>query len=577
MQLGERLSRLREYVLEHAAVLPAPHPGCVLFFSFSEGDRQATVVSFSGATPDEAWSRGVNRLLLLKKQKQRRFAAPWLRVDWAERVEMLEWQAFEAYVRTFRRNYFRYGFTLDSGFRHALLETECNANGLFYGAESNGMAEFNAERFTAYAGPRFGDVTPPFADTRMVGYFSHAGAFCDAEGRVFPLPGPEDASALPPAPRARPSAGPDAALWAGRRPTPDLPAPVLDQVIGGAGRFLARQMREDGEFIYGYLPSKGKALTSYNVIRHAGTLLALLDTLEYNGDESLRPALDAGIKAMAGHLARRYPLPGGKTAAFLAERNGELKLGANGVALVALSRWVRLTGDNTLLPFMEELGEGIAFMRNAQTGAFNHVFDAANLALKEEQRIVYYDGEALFGLTQLYSATRDQRWLDLAKDVFEVFIRMRHWSNHDHWLSYAANEISLHLPEDRYFLFGLHNVAGYLDYILERETTFPTLLELCMAAEKMIRRLESMPEKSHLLQVIDLPRFRLASRRRAEYLLNGCFWPELAMFFPRPERIVDSFFIRHHAFRVRIDDVAHYLCGLVAYARLFAGNGTSGD
>ena len=149
------------------------------------------------------------------------------------------------------------------------------------------------------------------------------------------------------------------------------------------------------------------------------------------------------------------------------------------------------------------------------------------------------------------------------------FIEKEYWQYHDHWLGYCTNELVQLCPQDKYFEFGIKNVNTYLEYIEQRETTFPTFLEMLMATYRLIQKAKQEGHEELVESLIDEQKLIDIIRIRADYQRTGFFYPELAMYFKNPARILGSFFIKHHGYRVRIDDIEHYVSGYVQYQNIF--------
>ncbi|MDM0086084.1 MULTISPECIES: CapA family protein [unclassified Variovorax] len=532
-----------------SAVPPGDRPVCTLFFSLGNLDTRAHVLRAAGADLAQAWREG-ERLVAEWVGAQ---AQPpvWLRVDAVDVVEALRWDALQALFGAIKRNYFRFGIAFTADLSVAVLEPEIGANALLYdnAVES---ATPNAINLAGYGQRRFGQALEwPTQPAQPMWIFSTRAVFTDgASAHVIEPQGPNH----------------------GYRQLPRWDAEAVREVVHTSTAYLAAQVKPSGEYHYGWFPCFDRPIPTYNALRHASSTYALLEGWELTQDASLRASQMAAIRSalayLRGTLIQHLDLPDGQRAAFLVDLGDEIKLGGNAVCLLAFVKYTELTGDEQYLPLLAELALGIVHMQDPATGRFVHVLLHPDLRLKAEHRTIYYDGEAAFGLMRLYGLTRDPRWLQTVEKAVAYFIEAEHWRAHDHWLSYCINELTLYRPEERYYRFGLDNVRGYLDFVLERITTYPTLLELMMAAQKMVTRLQADPVFAHLLDGFDLAKFERALAYRARYLLNGHFWPELAMFFKNPGRILGGFFIRHHSFRVRIDDVEHYLSGYVAYHRL---------
>ncbi|MBR4904450.1 MAG: hypothetical protein IKZ53_07240 [Selenomonadaceae bacterium] len=544
MNLNQLAKKLFPAFIERAENLKP----CRIFLSASDMKTRAVTRHAVADNPADAWTFALEKL----KEALGSNKPTILRADWVIEIQSATWEEFLNLIGKTRRNYFRQGIALDSEFKLAFTECELNGNAMLY-KESSAKCFFRQDLSNKYCKIRFGCDFPNMEPTSPVVIFTTAGAFF-SEDEKTPLP--------------IISKG----LAAGHREISHTDSDVMLKLARSGARYLASQVQKNGKFIYGHWPCFDKNVPKYNTLRHFSSAFAMLDVYAtYKmGEMKIGSAINKVLKHGVENFIKYRTLPDGSEAAYLVETDAkEIKLGGLGLTLISLVKHSELMKTKKYYPLMNCVARAILTMQKPD-GSFVHVLNSEDFSVKEEFRIVYYDGEAIFGMMRLYSITHEEFLLNASEKAFKKFIASNHWKNHDHWLSYATNEFNIYRPKREYFEFGINNFLAFLPFIYHRDTQFPTLLELMMAADSMLERMKTMPEMADLLAKVPLEDFYAAMEARAKNLMNGFFYPELAMFFKRPESVAGSFFIRHHAFRARIDDVEHFLSGFVAYRRYLA-------
>ncbi|MBR0062337.1 MAG: hypothetical protein IJP68_12750, partial [Selenomonadaceae bacterium] len=520
---------------------------CCIFLSATDMKTRAVTRHAVADNPADAWNSALDKLKAAFKGK------PFiLRADWVVESRLAAWAEFLRTIEKTRRNYFRQGIALDADYKIALIEEELNSNEILFkeGKESSGNCLFQADRFDDYCKIRFACAAPTLELFSPIEIFTTRGIFITANDKA-PLPLISDGIA------------------AGHREISPLDADIILRMTRNAARYLSSQVRPSGQFIYGRLPCFNKVFTNYNTLRHFGAISALLDVYEtYRiGEMTIGNAISRAIKYGVNNFIKYRTLDDGSEAAYVVETDdNEIKLGALGLLLLALIKHAALMKTKKYLPLMNSVARAIYTMQKPD-GSFIHVLNADDFTVKEEFRVVYYDSEAVFGMMKLYALTHDENLLKASELAFQRFVATDHWKKHDSWLSYLINELTIYNPKREYFELGIKNFLDILPFMYHCDITFPALLELMMAADSMLERLKTLPEFADLLASVPLEDFYATLEMQAKNLLNGYFYPEVAMFFQKPENILGSFFIRYDGFRVRIDDMEHYLSALTAYQR----------
>ena len=525
---------------------------CRLFLSASSMKEKATVRHAVSNNPAEAWQKALTALEETLNQKN--ITPVILRADWVIASEIMTWAQCLALVGSKRRGWFRQGIALDTNYQLAFTEQELNANLIFYNPEKEKTkGEFQPDNAEAYCQQKFGCAFPQMSADTKVEIFDTIGAFIQ-DGLPEPL--------------IMTGRGANS----GRRNIAGDDSEVFFNMAMNATKYLVTQVEADGKFIYGWYPCDDSIAPKYNTHRHFGTLFSMAEAYEFCPEGNLKNALgnaiERGLEYGIKNLLNYVKINGQDIAYFIEGR--ATTIGISGLALLAFTKWTTLTGTQKYIPLMKALGRGILAVQKPE-GNFIQALNAADFSLRKDYIITFYDGEALFGLLRLYAVTKDAEFLEAVERAVNYFREAKYWEHHDHWMQYTLNELTIYKPKAEYFQFGLDNILSYLPKIYKSAVHAPTQLEMVMAAENMIRRMKTLPAMNELSKSVNANDLYSAADRRAERMENSYFWSEVAMYFQNPARIVNSFYVRGDAFRVRIDDVQHTISGLLAYNRCLKG------
>ena len=468
-------------------------------------------------------------------------AAPrWVYMAFVSDEESMPLKDFYEDIGRTKKHYYRKGWALDNLYQFAFLEQEVNGAGLIKYNEKNKITlhDHNMTALLRYKKLIGGQMVFSQKMIEEVITFRTKSCFFDvAEGAYYDLY--------------------DEGLEKGIRIFEQLDADSLTALVKLSGQYLKDTVLDDGRLVYGYFPVFDREIPTYNAIRHCLSVMAFMDIYNLTGDESYKEV----IKKSYRYILDTCVIAVDEETAVVVDKDNdnEIRLGALGLTIIMILMYADIFGTNEDLDRAVQIGNAICRLQD-ERGQFTHVLSYPDLSVKDQFRIVYYSGEACYGLMSLYVRTKDEKYLGIVKKAFDFFIAEKYEKYFDHWLSYAVNELTRYAPEDRYFEFGLKNATNQIDFITQRLTTWPTFLELINAAFTMIERIKELG-RDDLLSNYPIDKFYDAVSVRLFRQLNGVLFPEMAMFYQNPERMLYGVFIRHHYFRVRDDDVAHHLIG----------------
>jgi hypothetical protein len=354
---------------------------------------------------------------------------------------------------------------------------------------------------------------------------------------------------------------------------PDNPPLTKTRLIASAklgGDYLLRMQKSDGSFHYLYDAEKDEFdHGAYNILRHAGTAYSLFQLYETTRDARF---LNAAQKALL-FLKSRFRPAHVKNAIYVLDFDGKAKLGAGGLALLALTKQLELDSKSTSGIDARRLANMIMAQQH-KDGSFQS-YHPLRGDEPEGSVSLYYPGEAILGLLGLYRLEPDKRLLEAAQRGADYLIQSQRRMDtlpSDAWLMQALEALHKLKPQQRYIDHAIAIAETMISYQYDDEDSTeyaggfsPGVPRATPAAS----RSEGILAAYRMAKAVNDSRtVKLANALKlsARFQLSQQFTTDEKSALPNAQRASGGFHESLEIMRIRIDYVQHNISALLGIA-----------
>ena len=338
----------------------------------------------------------------------------------------------------------------------------------------------------------------------------------------------------------------------------------IEESIRLAAEYLKKAVKKDGSFVYEYFPQTNNENSQYNMLRHAGTIYAMLEIYELTGDKVLLDKIQKAITFMLGNLKKMQIKD---QEVIVALDDGNIKLGANALAILALAKYMDVVKTRKYLETAQKLARWIQITQSPEGRFLIHKQDFASQK-KSDFVSDYYPGEAIYALTLLYKIDKNKEWLDTAEKAARYLVDVRDGGksvrqlSHDHWLLYGLNELYRLSPKKIYYEHSLKIASAILISQHEnsaRPIPSATSMEGLCAVYRLVRDFGTKKDSDLLFDGICSGIKIQLKTQVTEEMAGKRKWPA---------RAVGGFMESPEMPSIRIDYVQHNVSGLSGAYRI---------